>query len=269
MIATYNTLTSNVVVTAIQQASTEAQIEATRQLIEINSGMVQILQYQLAKGYASRLDVGRAGVAAAQISATLPPLREADGAAARPAGGARRAASRARRRREVRLWRACSLPAGPAGQPALEARGAASGRAPGRSEPARGERQGRHRDRQPAAATSSSPRTPAARRWPSRSFYLRAPASGASARASPRRSSKAARCCTSERAAKAAYVQAAEQYRSTVLTAFQNVADTLAALQTDADALEGGRRGRRDAAQVTLDLAQRQVQGGYASSCRC
>ena len=35
-----------------------------------------------------------------------------------------------------------------------------------------------------------------------------------------------------ERAAKAAYVQAAEQYRSTVLTAFQNVADTLAALST-------------------------------------
>ena len=33
-----------------------------------------------------------------------------------------------------------------------------------------------------------------------------------------------------ERAAKAAYVQAAEQYRSTVLTAFQNVADTLTAL---------------------------------------
>jgi outer membrane protein TolC len=41
-----------------------------------------------------------------------------------------------------------------------------------------------------------------------------------------------------ERAAKAAYTQAAEQYRSTVLTAFQNVADTLNALQQDADALK-------------------------------
>ena len=38
-----------------------------------------------------------------------------------------------------------------------------------------------------------------------------------------------------ERAAKAAYVQAAEQYRSTVLTAFQNVADTLTALEQDAE----------------------------------
>src|SRR5262249_22484146 len=38
-----------------------------------------------------------------------------------------------------------------------------------------------------------------------------------------------------ERAAKAAYVQAAEQYRSIVLTACQNVADTLSALEQDAD----------------------------------
>src|SRR6202522_3809545 len=41
-----------------------------------------------------------------------------------------------------------------------------------------------------------------------------------------------------ERAAKAAYEQAAEQYRSAVLTAFQNVADTLNALEHDADALK-------------------------------
>jgi len=41
-----------------------------------------------------------------------------------------------------------------------------------------------------------------------------------------------------ERAARAAYTQADEQYHSTVLTAFQNVADTLNALQQDADALK-------------------------------
>ena len=48
-----------------------------------------------------------------------------------------------------------------------------------------------------------------------------------------------------ERGARAAYVEAAEQYRSTVLTAFQNVADTLTALEQDADGAEGGRRRRR------------------------
>jgi NodT family efflux transporter outer membrane factor (OMF) lipoprotein len=68
-----------------------------------------------------------------------------------------------------------------------------------------------------------------------------------------------------ERAAKAAYDQAAEQYRSTVLTAFQNVADTLTALEQDAEALKAAAIAA-DAAKVTLDLAQRQYQDGYAGN---
>jgi len=68
-----------------------------------------------------------------------------------------------------------------------------------------------------------------------------------------------------ERAAKAAYVQAAQQYRSTVLTAFQNVADTLNALEQDADALKTAAAAAA-AAQVTLDLTRRQLQTGYASN---
>jgi len=67
-----------------------------------------------------------------------------------------------------------------------------------------------------------------------------------------------------ERAAKAAYVEAAEQYRSTVLTAFQNVADTLVALEQDAEGLKTA-AAAADAAKVTLDLSQRQWQSGYAA----
>jgi NodT family efflux transporter outer membrane factor (OMF) lipoprotein len=67
-----------------------------------------------------------------------------------------------------------------------------------------------------------------------------------------------------ERAAKAAYVAAAEQYRSAVLTAFQNVADTLNALQLDANALKTAVDAER-AAKITLDLTQRQLQTGYVS----
>jgi len=67
-----------------------------------------------------------------------------------------------------------------------------------------------------------------------------------------------------ERAARAAYIQADEQYRSTVLTAFQNVADTLHALQQDADGLKAA-VASRDAAKVTLDLTTRQMQVGYAN----
>jgi NodT family efflux transporter outer membrane factor (OMF) lipoprotein len=67
-----------------------------------------------------------------------------------------------------------------------------------------------------------------------------------------------------ERAAKAAYVQASEQYRSTVLTAFQNVADTLAALEHDAEGLKAA-AAAADAAKVTLDLSERQWHAGTAS----
>jgi NodT family efflux transporter outer membrane factor (OMF) lipoprotein len=66
-----------------------------------------------------------------------------------------------------------------------------------------------------------------------------------------------------ERAAKAAYVQALEQYRSTVLTAFQNVADALTALEQDAEAVKAA-SAATDAAKITLDLARRQWQDGYA-----
>jgi len=59
-------------------------------------------------------------------------------------------------------------------------------------------------------------------------------------------------------------VEADEQYRSTVLTAFQNVADRLHALKQDADGLKAA-AAARDAAKVTLDLTTRQMQVGYVS----
>jgi outer membrane protein TolC len=67
-----------------------------------------------------------------------------------------------------------------------------------------------------------------------------------------------------ERASRAAYTEADEQYRSTVLTAFQNVADTLNALQQDADALKAA-AAAKDAAKVTLDLTKKQLEAGYAN----
>jgi NodT family efflux transporter outer membrane factor (OMF) lipoprotein len=67
-----------------------------------------------------------------------------------------------------------------------------------------------------------------------------------------------------ERAAKAAYVEAAEQYRSTVMSAFQNVADTLTALEQDAEGLKSA-AAAADAAKRTLDLSQRQLTAGYAN----
>jgi len=61
-----------------------------------------------------------------------------------------------------------------------------------------------------------------------------------------------------KRAAEAAFDEAAAQYKATVLTAFQNVADTLEALKSDADALAAAVRAEA-AAKASLDIAKRQL----------
>jgi NodT family efflux transporter outer membrane factor (OMF) lipoprotein len=68
-----------------------------------------------------------------------------------------------------------------------------------------------------------------------------------------------------KRAAEAAFDEAAAQYRSTVLTAFRNVADTLRALQSDADALRAAAAAER-AASTSLDIARRQLALGAVSN---
>ena len=67
-----------------------------------------------------------------------------------------------------------------------------------------------------------------------------------------------------KRAAEAALDQAGALYRSTVLTAFENVADTLRALEYDAQALKASGRAER-AAFRSLELSKAQVRLGAAS----
>jgi outer membrane protein TolC len=64
-----------------------------------------------------------------------------------------------------------------------------------------------------------------------------------------------------ERAARAAFDLADAQYRNTVLTAFQNVADALRALQLDAATLKAQQRAVR-AASDTFDLTSGQYRLG-------
>lgn len=66
------------------------------------------------------------------------------------------------------------------------------------------------------------------------------------------------------RAAIAAYDQAAADYRSTVLTAFQNVADALAALQSDAQALRAQHEAF-ESARGSLAIAEKQYKLGGVS----
>ena len=67
-----------------------------------------------------------------------------------------------------------------------------------------------------------------------------------------------------KRAADAALDQAAAQYRSAVLNAFQNVADTLHALDGDAEALGAANRAQA-AAEKSLGVAHRQLELGSVS----
>ena len=68
-----------------------------------------------------------------------------------------------------------------------------------------------------------------------------------------------------EQAARANYEQSAAQYRSTVLTAFQNVADSLTALEQDAKALKAA-DASDTAAKSTLEITQYQLKDGYSNT---
>src|ERR1035437_9751913 len=66
------------------------------------------------------------------------------------------------------------------------------------------------------------------------------------------------------KAAEAALDQAEAQYRATVITAFQNVADALRALQSDARAVKAARRAE-DTAKASLDIVQKQLNAGQVN----
>jgi NodT family efflux transporter outer membrane factor (OMF) lipoprotein len=263
MVATYTTLTANVVVTAIQEASVQMQVDATRQLIGINSNMLQILQYQFGKGYASRLDVAAQESQLAQIAATLPPLLK----------------------QEAQLQDALAVLAG---------------RFPNQAPADKFELSSLQLPQDlpvslPSALVAQRPDVlqaeanlhdasakigiAIANRLPNIMLTANAGSSAAAMNqlftsgtgfwgigaAATAPIFQGGTLLHQERAAKAAYEEAAEQYRSTVLTAFQNVADTLTALEQDADALKAAADAAA-AAKVTLDLAQRQLQDGYTGN---
>jgi NodT family efflux transporter outer membrane factor (OMF) lipoprotein len=74
--ATYITLASNVVAAAIQEASLQAQIRATREIIAADEKSLQILRDQLRLGFAMRIDVAAQEAALAEARTTLPPLQK-------------------------------------------------------------------------------------------------------------------------------------------------------------------------------------------------
>jgi len=74
--ATYLTLTSNVVVAAVNLASLQAQIDATNGIIAILNNSLGVVRRQFDLGGASRADVLAQEAALTQTQATLPPLQK-------------------------------------------------------------------------------------------------------------------------------------------------------------------------------------------------
>jgi NodT family efflux transporter outer membrane factor (OMF) lipoprotein len=260
--ATHITLSANVAAAAFQEASLRAQIDATHELITINTNMLQILRNQYAKGYVSMLDVAAQESQLAQVSATLPPLikqlaQQRDLLAALSGGFPSQDLPEKFELSSLQLPQ--ELPVSLPSQ-LVEQR-----------PDVRQAEENLH-------SASAQIGVAVANRLPS--FALTADA-GSMALVFSRMFSggtgfwdvgasvaqpifEGGTLLHRERAARAAYTQASEQYRGTVLAAFQNVADSLNALQQDADALQAAATAK-DAAAVTLDLARKQFQTGYAN----
>jgi NodT family efflux transporter outer membrane factor (OMF) lipoprotein len=262
MIAAYTTLTSNLVVTAIQVGAVQMQIEATHELIDSASNTVKVLQYQFDHGYASRLDLAAQQSLLAQISATLPPLAKQE---AQLRDLLAVLAGRFPNQAPTDKFDLASLTLPeelPLSLPsALVAQRPDVLQAEANLHDASAKIGIAVANRLPNIVLSANAGSSAAAMSQLFTAGTGFWGVGASLTAPI---FEGGTLLHQERAAKAAYELAAEQYRSTVLTAFQNVADTLSALQQDAEALQAAANAA-DAAKVTLDLAQRQWQSGYAN----
>jgi len=260
--ATHITLSANVAAGAIQEASLRAQIDGTRELITINTNMLDILRTQCIKGYVSRLEVAAQESQLAQVAATLPPLLK-----------------QLAQQRDLLAVLSGAFP----NQDLAEKFELSSLQLPQElpvSLPSQlvEQRPDVRQAEENLHSASAQIGIAVANRLPNFALITDA---GAMATVLGRLFSggtgfwdvganvtqpifQGGTLLHRERAAKAAFTQASEQYRSTVLTAFQNVADTLNALQQDSDALKAA-AAAKDAAAVTLDLARKQFQAGYVN----
>jgi NodT family efflux transporter outer membrane factor (OMF) lipoprotein len=261
--ATYITLASNVVAAAIQEASVRAQIEATEQIIAADEKSLQILRDQFRLGFAMRLDVAAQEAALAQAQTLLPPLQkqyeqtrdlirvlvgnlpnqdvpeefELDALQLPPELPLSLPAKLIEQRPDVRVAEAQLHSANAqvgvavaAMLPQFSITGTLGGNAA----------------QIPLLFAGGGPF------WTLVGGVTQPLFEGGT-------------LLHTKRAASAALTQAAAQYQSTVITAYQNVADTLHASLSDADALAGAVEAE-NAAKVTYDLTRRQMEVGYVNT---
>jgi NodT family efflux transporter outer membrane factor (OMF) lipoprotein len=260
--ATYLTLSSNVVAAAVQEASLRGQIAATEEVIRVESESMDILRRRYALGDVAGADVAAQEAALAQAQAALPPLRKqlAQQRDLLTALAGRFPSDEVAEKFDLAALELpqelpLSLPSKLVEQrPDIRA-------AEGQLHAASAQVGVAIADMLPQITLSANIGTVA-----TQASQLFQPYNGfwtlAGGFTQPIFQGGALYHKTL--AARANLDQAAAQYRSTVITAFQNVADTLRALQNDAEALKVNLAAERAAAD-SLDIARRQQQLGDIS----
>jgi NodT family efflux transporter outer membrane factor (OMF) lipoprotein len=257
--ATYLTLTSNIVTAAIQEAALRRQIAATEETIRIASNALDIIRKQLSFGQIAGADVATQEAALAQVESTLPPLQKqlaqqrdllAALAGRFPSEGLIDKFTLDDIRLPTNL--PVSLPSKLVDQRpdvrAAEAQLHAACAQIG------------------VAVANMLPNITLSGTGGSQALafsQLFAPGTGyftiAASLTQP--IFEGGTLLHKTRAARAAYDQSAAQYKSTVITAFQNVADSLRAIQADANAVSTAVTAEQ-AAATTLDITRKQLQAG-------
>lgn len=260
--ATNLTLTSNIVTTAIREASLRAQMQATLELVEAQQKQTYVLDKQFNLGAIPRSTVLIQRNQAAQTAATLPALEKA----------------LAQTRHQLSVY-AGKLPS-EAGMPEFTLESLTLPQELPVSLPSELVRQ--RPDIQAAEAllheASAQIGVATANQYPQ--FNLNGSFGSSSATAGnlfgagttfwsigaglTQSIFNAGSLSAKKRAAVAAYEQSAAQYRATVLTAFQNVADSLRALDSDAASLKAYAE-VDSLARESLDLSNKQYKLGAIS----
>jgi NodT family efflux transporter outer membrane factor (OMF) lipoprotein len=260
--ATYVTLSSNVVVTAVQEASLRGQVAAIERLLQLQHELTENIRSRRALGTASQLDLLTQQSAEAQTAATLPPLQKQLGQT-RNALTALLGKLPADEPQDTFELQELTLPADlPVSLPSrLVAQ---------RPDVRQAEENLHAASAQVGVALANLlPQFSISANTGSTAFQLGnlfSPYTGFwSVGASLSQTLfDGGALVHRRRAADAALDGAAAQYRAAVVLACQNVADTLRALQADADALKASSESEL-ATRATLDLAKRQYGLGAIS----
>jgi NodT family efflux transporter outer membrane factor (OMF) lipoprotein len=260
--AAYLALTTNVVTTAIQEASLRGQIAAVQSIVAIERNLLAILKRQFNFGQAAQVDVLAQDAALAQAEQLLPPLEK-----------------QLAQQRNLLTALAGQLPSNEVPQSfdlasfRLPANLPVS--LPGKLVDQRPDVRAAEANMHSASALvgvaiaarlpnitlsangGSSAYRLAESFTPGVGFYTLVASATAPV-------FDGFTLYNKQKSAEAALDQAEAQYRATVITAFQNVADVLRALQSDARAVKAARRAE-ETAKASLDIVQQQVNLGQVN----